>query len=152
MKALTIWQPWASLILAGAKPFEFRHWRIPPAMVGQRIGIHAGARPVRVSEIAQLRDEVEAEPGVAGLLDAAIALPLLRRWAEEPWRLPRSSIIATAQLLLPIPIAALVAAGKIKIDSDRINHGVWAWPLSDVQAVEPMFPARGAQGFWPCEA
>jgi len=24
MKALTIWQPWASLIMIGAKPFEFR--------------------------------------------------------------------------------------------------------------------------------
>ena len=24
MKALTIWQPWASLIMVGAKPYEFR--------------------------------------------------------------------------------------------------------------------------------
>ena len=26
MKALTIWQPWATLIMLGAKPFEFRRW------------------------------------------------------------------------------------------------------------------------------
>jgi len=26
MKALTIWQPWASLIMAGYKPYEFRGW------------------------------------------------------------------------------------------------------------------------------
>ena len=24
MKGLTIWQPWASLIMIGAKPYEFR--------------------------------------------------------------------------------------------------------------------------------
>jgi hypothetical protein len=27
MKALTIWQPWASLIMIGAKPYEFRERR-----------------------------------------------------------------------------------------------------------------------------
>lgn len=26
MKALTVWQPWASLIIMGAKPYEFRKW------------------------------------------------------------------------------------------------------------------------------
>ena len=29
MRALTIWQPWASLIIIGAKPFEWRRWRAP---------------------------------------------------------------------------------------------------------------------------
>ena len=26
MKALSLWQPWASLIAAGVKRFETRHW------------------------------------------------------------------------------------------------------------------------------
>jgi hypothetical protein len=26
MKALTIYQPWASLVMIGAKPYEFRRW------------------------------------------------------------------------------------------------------------------------------
>ena len=46
MKALTIWQPWASLIIAGAKPFEFRGWRPPASLIGQRIVIHAAARKI----------------------------------------------------------------------------------------------------------
>ena len=46
MKALTIWQPWASLIMAGAKPWEWRGWAPPRSLVGQRIAIHAGARKV----------------------------------------------------------------------------------------------------------
>ena len=42
MKALTIWQPWATLIMAGAKPYEWRTWPAPKWIQGQRIVIHAG--------------------------------------------------------------------------------------------------------------
>ena len=44
MKALTLWQPWASLVIAGAKPYEFRSWSPPRWLIGQRIVIHAAAR------------------------------------------------------------------------------------------------------------
>lgn len=43
MRALTVKQPWASLIASGVKRIENRSWRPPAALVGQRIAIHAGA-------------------------------------------------------------------------------------------------------------
>jgi hypothetical protein len=43
MRALTIKQPWASMIAAGHKTIENRSWRPPAGLVGQRIAIHAGA-------------------------------------------------------------------------------------------------------------
>ncbi len=50
MKALTVRQPWASLIVLGIKTIETRSWKLPAAMVGQRIAIHAGAaRPTSAS-------------------------------------------------------------------------------------------------------
>ena len=56
MKALTIWQPWASLIMIGAKPYEFRGRSylayINHPQPGERMAIHAGARPVRPTEVA----------------------------------------------------------------------------------------------------
>jgi hypothetical protein len=67
MKALTIWQPWASLIMAGAKPVEWRGWPCPRWIVGQRIAIHAGARPARPAEIADIIariDDTEFEPPI----------------------------------------------------------------------------------------
>lgn len=79
MKALTIWQPWASLIMIGAKPYEFRRWDYrerEPALEGQRIVIHAGVRPMKLDEVL---DVIERQIG--GVL-ADIALPVLRR-AEE---------------------------------------------------------------------
>lgn len=47
MKALTLWQPWASLIACEAKEAETRSWPAPASLVGCRIAIHAAARPVR---------------------------------------------------------------------------------------------------------
>ena len=54
MKALTIWQPWASLIIAGAKPYEFRGWRAPRSIFGQRIVIHAAAKKIDRDEVSHL--------------------------------------------------------------------------------------------------
>jgi hypothetical protein len=57
-RALTIWQPWASLIMIGAKPYEFRGRSylayINHPQPGERIAIHVGARPVRRAEEARL--------------------------------------------------------------------------------------------------
>lgn len=44
MRALSIKQPWADLILYQGKDIENRSWRLPPHMVGQRIYVHAGKR------------------------------------------------------------------------------------------------------------
>ncbi len=50
MKALSIQQPWAWLILHGGKDIENRSWKLPKAMVGQRIYIHAGKRFDKAAE------------------------------------------------------------------------------------------------------
>lgn len=41
MRALTIHQPWAGLLMAGIKPLENRKW-CPGLALGDRIAIHAG--------------------------------------------------------------------------------------------------------------
>ena len=46
MKAITLHQPWATLIADGAKTIETRSWRPPQTLIGQRIVIHAGKRLV----------------------------------------------------------------------------------------------------------
>lgn len=43
MKAITIKQPWASLIVHGIKNIENRTWPCPKKYIGQRILIHASA-------------------------------------------------------------------------------------------------------------
>ena len=44
MRAITLHQPWASLIAHGVKGIETRSWPPPRSLVDQRIAIHAGKR------------------------------------------------------------------------------------------------------------
>lgn len=149
MKAITIYQPWASLIAILAKPYEFRGWPVPRNLIGQRIAVHAGARPVKRDEIADLIMRLRgAEPWTTALIPE-IALPWLE-WAHaNPQLLPRSVIVATAEIGLCKPAYEIIGEfGATPGDSDRREHMNRAWPLADVQALMPPIPARGAQGFW----
>ncbi len=47
MKAITVKQPWASLIVHGIKDIENRTWPCPNKYIGQRVLIHASAKPDR---------------------------------------------------------------------------------------------------------
>lgn len=163
MKALTVWQPWATLIAIGAKPYEFRHWTPPRSLRGQRIAIHAGARPVRKLEVAELLARLvsDIEPPC---LHAELARPLLERvlaglkarpgdtlfGAEEPFRLPLSAVVCTAVLGEPKRGEECVAefgydAGN---DSDLAGALNWGWPMLDVEPMLPPVETSGAQGFW----
>ncbi len=44
MKAITIRQPWASLIAHGIKDIENRTWKCPEKYIGKRVLIHASAK------------------------------------------------------------------------------------------------------------
>lgn len=48
MKAISIKQPWASLIVHGIKDVENRTWACPKMYIGKRILIHASAVPVEM--------------------------------------------------------------------------------------------------------
>lgn len=162
IKALTIWQPWASLIAIGAKPYEFRGWRPPVSLVGQRLAIHAGARPMKRSEVLALRINL-ASPGrfATPCLKPDIAIPLLDRILEQEKSavasfLPLSHILCIAVVGEPKSGDACAAefgqaAGN---DSDREGTFNWGWPMLDVEPLEPPVPARGLQGLWnwsgPC--
>ena len=147
MKALTVWQPWASLIAAGHKPYEFRGWRAPKWIIGQRIAIHAGARKVKKAEVAWLIR------GLDGTFDASQrpALPdeaLAYLTAMPIASYPRSAIVCTA--VVGEPVTGDEAARRLGMDvndSDREGTFNWGWPMLEIKKV-PGIPCRGAQGFW----
>jgi len=146
MKAITIWQPWASLIMIGAKPFEFRRWdfRTRGILPGERIVIHAGSRKIKPQEI---RDLISDCLTGKTSLNPSKALPLLRRLDqvhECKGVLELSAGLGTAILGRPRKIGAPFKTPG----SDRIDHHMWAWPLGDIAPFEPPVRARGMQGFW----
>ena len=83
IKCITLWQPWASLIMIGAKPWEFRSWSYVARGVGVRpgdtVGIHASA-PIKTAEILDLIERLDDPLCSTGLIPA-ISRPLLERLA-----------------------------------------------------------------------
>lgn len=147
MKALTIWQPWASLIMIGAKPYEFRTWdyRVRErSLEFSRIVIHAGARPVKAIEVDDIIRRTEDDDGS---LIPDKALPLLYRLRDAykcQGVVELSAGLGTAVLARPRNVNAIFK----KPDSDRLHHHMWAWPLTDIKPFSHPIPVRGAQGFW----
>ena len=155
MKALTIWQPWASLIMVAAKPYEFRpksylRYVGAPA-IGERIVIHAGVRPVKPAEIEDLLSRLDTEDHTTGLIPAIARQVLERcRAAAKYQALPLGCGLGTA--VLGKPRNAGVLFGGAVADSDRQAADEeaynWAWPLESIHPFDAPVPMRGAQGFW----
>lgn len=156
MKALTIWQPWASLIIAGAKPYEFRGWRPPASIIGQRIVIHAATKRMdRVDALGLLNTLMERDYDEVGRLFAAEtclipekAIPLLNEvLAFDP---PYSAGLGTAVIGEPrlgTHIAEEFGVPRAN-DSDRDQHANWGWPMLEIEPWSDPIPMRGRQGLW----
>jgi hypothetical protein len=147
--AITLWQPWASLIAGGAKPYEFRSWPAPQRLVGRRVAVHAGVRRMPICEVRELRCRCERGDRSTGLRNE-LALQMLDLMMQEPECVPYGSVLCLATLGRPIRDADLAAKlGLPSVnDSDRDEHSNWGWPLTDIEILRPFVPARGAQGWW----
>jgi hypothetical protein len=169
LSAITIWQPWATLIVEGAKPYEFRGWPAPKRLVGQRIAIHAGARAVVLKEVRALLIKLSGADHRSTGLIRDIAVPILHRArdacafpaqaslfgkkvaTERPTQLPLSAILGVATLGAPTKDPIVdghhLIADK---DSDRTDYN-WGYPLTEIERFPVPIPARGALGFWRWE-
>lgn len=148
MKALTIYQPWATFIMAGAKPFEFRGWDYTErysSILNERIVIHASARAIKPAEIEQII--LDLKKGESSLV-SDIALPILEKLKAKykcQGMLEMSAGLGTAIIGKPRRVGQIFSGHP---DSDRLNHHLFGWPLSDMQPFDAPKPCRGAQGFW----
>lgn len=147
MKALTIWQPWASLIMAGHKPYEFRGWPAPGYVRNQRIVIHAGTRAMKKGEVSGLLNQLAHGDFIGGL--KVDAIPLLEDILMDRRKLPLSAGLGSVLLGEPKRSHDLWPEQfEGMSDSDREACSNWAWPVSEIQHFEPSVPIKGHQGFW----
>lgn len=59
MKAISIKQPWTSLIVHGIKDIENRTWKCPQKYIGQRVLIHAAKTAVKEGWKALTREQLK---------------------------------------------------------------------------------------------
>lgn len=135
MKALSLWQPWASAIALGLKTIETRSWST--AFRG-RIAIHASKLVLPAADA----------DGVKDLLDE-LRLAARRRGHNSiaAGALPRGVIVATAELVDVVPTRGAVVTPHDRRWGD-FTAGRFAWVLRDVAPMETIEPARGRQGLW----
>jgi hypothetical protein len=175
MKAISLWQPWASLIACGAKPFETRSWAPPRELIGQTIAIHA-AKKIDKSAAAFAEDLMygQHQPGGFELADKLASSmkgtpdSLMGRFAQATI-MPIGCVVCTARLdaafLLGEPAQGTALPGATVVrrltsrdmpecftvrydDFGDYAEGRWAWLLRDVKPLKPPAKAVGAQGFF----
>ena len=103
MTALTLRQPWASLISSGGKLFESRTWAPPVPLIGQRIAIHAGK-----SKISN------------GLSDEELAAIRSGLDADDLAALPRGMIVCTARIAGAYRVGAFCGTSNRITFDDRV--------------------------------
>jgi len=147
--ALTLHQPWASLIAIGKKPFETRDRPAPEKLIGERIAIHAGLWPVDAS----LETEFDFMFTIAFGGDLG--------WSAT---LPLGAVLCTARLagsyrcerlsddMRPIEVRhSPRSPTRQTIPFDAFGDyrpGRWAYHLVDLETFGEPVPTRGKQGFW----
>jgi hypothetical protein len=128
VKALSLWQPWASLIAAGLKQYETRSWATPYRGL---LAIHAAKRQPDV-DVSDLLHPVQA---------GRVAQPL-----------PLGAVVCVVDLVDVVPTTGVrETLSKLEYRVGDYSPGRWAWKLELVRAFETPIPARGAQGLWDWE-
>jgi activating signal cointegrator 1 len=129
--ALTIYQPWASLIAYGFKEFETRGWPAPQKYVGQLIAIHA-AKQWTNQEQRWLKVYKQKFPEIGDL------------------PVPRGCIIAMCRLIEVVPADLLrdTVNPRERSMGGYEEAGRYGWRLAVVKRAEPPIPAQGKQGIW----
>lgn len=132
MKAISLTQPWASLVAAGAKQIETRDWR-PTSALGEDIAIHASKSfPV---DCRQLCDQT------------IFARALKRSWMQ----LPVGAVVAVARLASYERTERLVVSNEITpLEEAFGNYGPnrFGWRLENIRPLSTPINCRGALGIW----
>lgn len=127
MKAISIKQPWASLIAYGIKDIENRTWKCPKKYIGQRVLIHAVKTTVKEGWKALTREQLKK------------VIPHKNKLYGDNEELPKGAII-----------------GSVVIEDCVQNHssvwakkGCWNWVLKDAVLFDkPVLNVKGKLSFW----
>lgn len=137
MKALTVMQPWAYLIVAGRKTMETRTWH---TKYRGDLAIHASHTLSVVAESTIDRLEV-------------VAPALLYPAGSRVWRFDRADagkVIGVVELVdcLPIDAGFARALDRQEMMLGNYAEGRWAWVLEHPRRLVPPIEARGMPGLW----
>lgn len=135
MRAISLWQPYASLIATRAKRFETRAWST--AYRGY-LAIHAAKHWTSVEKT--ICWEFKRDFAVA-------TQECLQYWPTTP--LPLGAVLCVVELLAVYPTEE-IADGLSASERAFGDYypGRYAWQLDVVEVFDPPIPTKGAQNFF----
>ena len=137
MKAISIWQPFATLIVTGCKIFETRTWPAPSPVIGQRIGI-ASTKTIKPEQRAHFADETFQ------MNYQRLGLP------DKIEDLPHGFMLGTVIL----DSVELMTEGFLEeVSNEEKSYGWWregfyAWRMISPELFSEPISVRGAQGIY----
>jgi hypothetical protein len=144
MKAITLWQPWASLIAVGAKTIETRSWATP----------YRGPLAIHAAKVtpAWVWAEISKSPCRQFLEELFPDLQLDLLGCIKPNQFPAGVIVATCDLF---SIQSTLDLEQVITERERCfgdySTGRYGWILHNARALNPPVPARGKQLLWEWE-
>lgn len=132
MKAITLHQPWASLVALGAKTYETRSWA---TKYRGPLAIHAGKAMSR-----DARELCYDQPYFDVLHDAGY----------DPFNLPLGAVVAVCELVICLPTTYSLRESVSEYNRAFGNWGPgrYAWQLTNIRRFNPAISARGTQNLW----
>lgn len=139
MKAISLWQPWASLIAWGEKQYETRHWY---ASYRGLLAIHAAKRKPTYDDTVHMKDEFYAA--------------CRRNQYTQDYglsTLPLGAVLCIVDLKAVIQTSPnlIRQIGQKEAAFGDYSPGRYAWKMEVVEVFDKPIPARGEQGLWNWE-
>lgn len=131
MKALSLLQPWATLVVRGVKRYETRSWRTS----------YRG--PLVIQASSRFPEELRA------LCERQPFRRLLREAGSASWfDLPLGALLGTVDVRDCLPVEQLAAIDGAQRSLGDYREGRWAWLLDDAQPFPEPIPWRGKRGIY----
>ena len=136
MKIISVWQPFAQLLVTGCKIFETRTWPAPKSLIGQRIAI-ASTKTIRPEQREWVQDAFFQECYERALLPSFDDLP--------HGYVVGTVILDSMELMTPDFMSEVSAEEKAY---GHWAEGNYAWRMLHPIALKDPVPIRGQQGIY----
>lgn len=143
-KAISVKQPWAYLICAGIKDIENRTWPLPEKYKGERVFIHASAKPDK--EPYMIFTDEQASLFIETDLDYI----MLQSYSQT------SQIIGSVRFVDCVINNPSIWAEKSPMENKDgkeflIGKPIYNWIVADpILFDEPIIEVKGKLSFWDC--
>ena len=135
-KALSVWQPYASLLMSGEKEFETRSWST------------AYRGPLAIC--STMTNPYQVVSGLAAYTAKVIGEKL---HGTELDKLPLGYVLGIVELINCIPITREFVE-KLKVSEEALGNfkaGHFAWCFGKRKLLRRPVPVKGRQGLWTLE-